>query len=62
MRPSRGRGFLVSWTVTDDDNDVIHVRASINTKTEANEARDLIAALEKRLTKEPVNDRPNADV
>ena len=39
------------WTLT-DDNDIINIRAIIDTKTQQEELRDLIAALEKRLTKE----------
>ncbi len=39
------------WTLT-DDNDIINIRAIIDTKTQQDELRDLIAALEKRLIKE----------
>ncbi len=39
------------WTLT-DDYDIINIRAIIDTKTQQEELRDLIAALEKRLTKE----------
>jgi hypothetical protein len=49
--------LLMTWTLVDDTIDRIHVRAIIDTKTEANEIRDLIAALEKRLTKEESNER-----
>ena len=52
----------MTWTLVDDTIDRIHVRAIIDTKTEANEIRDLITALEKRLTKEPADVRPDADV
>ena len=48
------------WTLVDDDNDVIQVRASLNASTQQDEIRKLIAALEKRLTKEPADDRPAA--
>jgi hypothetical protein len=40
------------WTLVDDVNDTIHVRASLNVNTQQDEIRNLIAALEKRLTKE----------
>jgi hypothetical protein len=40
------------WTLVDDDNDTIQVRASLNVNTQQDEIRNLIAALEKRLTKE----------
>ncbi len=39
------------WTLT-DDNDIINIRAIIDVKTQQEELRELIAALEKRLTKE----------
>jgi len=42
---------LMPWTLT-DDYDIINIRAIIDTKTQQEELRDLIAALEKRLTKE----------
>jgi len=42
---------LMPWTLT-DDNDIINIRAIIDTKTQQDELRDLIAALEKRLIKE----------
>jgi hypothetical protein len=58
----------MSWTVTDDDNDIIQVRASINVQTQQDELRDLIYALDRRLrvpdatillpTKEPTNGTP----
>lgn len=44
------------WTLVDDDNDIIHVRAILNTATQADEIRNLITALEKRLPK----DKPDA--
>ena len=52
------------WTLTHEDNDVVHVRAVIDLKTQSNEIRDLITALEKRLTKEYLTDErtPVADV
>ena len=55
--------LLMTWTLV-DDSDRIHVRAIIDTKTGANEIRDLITALEKRLTKEYLTDErtPVADV
>jgi F0F1-type ATP synthase delta subunit len=46
------------WTLVDDADNVIQVRASLNTKLQQDELRKLIAALEKRLTKEPHDDRP----
>jgi hypothetical protein len=39
---------LLSWTLS-TNGDVIHVRAVIDTKTEAKEISELIAALYKRL-------------
>ena len=51
------------WTLTHEDNAVVHVRAVIDLKTQSNEIRDLITALEKRLPKEPADERtPVADV
>jgi hypothetical protein len=51
------------WTIVDDDNDVIHVRASLSLLRDLEELRKLIAALEKRLTKETTDERtPAADV
>ena len=52
------------WTLVDDDNDIIQVRASINASTQQDELRKLIAALEKRLTKERLTDErtPATDV
>ena len=41
----------MTWVVT-DDNDAVNVRAIIDVKTQQEELRELIAALEKRLTKE----------
>ena len=50
------------WTLVDDNN-TIQVRASLNASTQQDEIRQLIAALEKRLTKEPTDERtPVADV
>ena len=46
------------WTLVDDDNNTIQVRASLNASTQQDEIRKLIAALEKSLTKEPADDRP----
>ncbi len=43
------------WTLT-DDNDIINIRAIIDTNTQQDELRDLIAALEKHLTKENTNE------
>ena len=40
------------WTLVDDVNDTIQVRASLNVNTQQDEIRNLITALEKRLTKE----------
>jgi hypothetical protein len=46
------------WTLT-TEFETIHVRAIINTATQQDEIRHLIAALEKRLTKENLpNERP----
>jgi hypothetical protein len=42
------RTALLSWTLS-TDRDVIHVRAVIDTKTEAEQISELIAALYKRL-------------
>ena len=51
------------WTLTHEDNAVVHVRAVIDLKTQSNEIRDLITALEKRLSKENTDERtPVADV
>ena len=47
------------WTLVDDNN-TIQVRASLNASTQQDEIRQLIAALEKRLTKETLDDRPAA--
>ncbi len=41
----------MSWIITDDE-DIINIRAIIDTKTQQDELRYLIAALEKHLTKE----------
>ena len=51
------------WTVT-DDNEIIHVRAIISTTEQQDQLRNLITALEKRLTKEKLTDErtPVADV
>ena len=38
----------MAWTVVDDDG-VIQIRASIDPKTQQDQLRDLIVALEKRL-------------
>lgn len=47
------------WTVVDDDP-LIQVRATIHREHNQEELRNLIAALEKRITKkEPDNDRPS---
>jgi len=51
------------WTLVDDDNDTIQVRASLSLLRDLEELRKLIAALEKRLTKEIPHERtPAADV
>jgi cytochrome c-type biogenesis protein CcmH/NrfG len=50
------------WTVVDEENDIIHVRAIIHADAQQDELRKLIAALEKRLTKEPTDVRPTPDV
>lgn len=50
----------MSWTIADDDN-VIHIRAVLNLETDKDEIRQLIAALEKRLTRESPDER-HADV
>jgi hypothetical protein len=53
----------MSWTVVNDTLERIHVRAIIDLKTENYEIRQLIAALEKRLTKENTDERtPASDV
>jgi hypothetical protein len=38
----------MTWTVVDDDNDTIQVRAMIHPKTQEDELKGLIAALQKR--------------
>jgi hypothetical protein len=52
----------MTWTVTDHPIDaqqhLIHVQAMLDVNTQQDEIRDLIIALEKRLTKENQNDRP----
>ena len=51
------------WTLTDGDNDIIHVRAIISTTEQQDQLRNLITALEKRLPKEKPDERtPVADV
>ena len=42
----------MAWTLTDDDDskDIINVRAVISTVHQQDQLRNLIAALEKRLT------------
>ena len=51
------------WTLTHEDNAVVHVRAVIDLKTQSNEIRDLITELEKRLSKENTDERtPVANV
>jgi hypothetical protein len=52
----------LTWTITPDDNDTIHVRAIINVSTQQHELRSLIASLEKRLTKENTDATGSADV
>jgi hypothetical protein len=51
--------LLMAWTLTDDDDgkDVINVRAVISTVHQQDQLRNLIAALEKRLTKEKPDER-----
>jgi hypothetical protein len=51
--------LLMAWTLTDDDDskDVINVRAVISTVHQQDQLRNLIAALEKRLTKETTDER-----
>lgn len=39
---------VLMWTLVDDDNDIIHVRAILNTKSQADEIKALILALVKR--------------
>ena len=46
------------WTLTDDDSDIINIRAVLHVSTQQDEIRNLIAALEKRLTKEKLTDDP----
>lgn len=46
----------MSYTVV-DDGDTIQVRASIDRNKQQDELRALIAALEKRLPKEPLHER-----
>lgn len=41
----------MTWTLTDDDNDVVQVRASIDAKNHPEEITALIDALVKRATK-----------
>lgn len=41
----------MSWTVTDDDNDIIQVRASINVKSQQDELLALVESLQKRMSK-----------
>jgi hypothetical protein len=53
---------LLMWTVVDEENDIIHVRAIIHADAQQNELRKLIAAPEKRLTKETTDVRPPSDV
>lgn len=48
------------WTLS-TDNDTINVRAVIDVKTQQHEIRDLITALEKRITEEKTDER-SADV
>ena len=50
----------MAWTLASGIDDIIELRAIIDTKTQQDEIRKLIAALEKRLTKEPADDRPAA--
>jgi len=40
---------LMAWTLTDDVDDIINVRAIISTVHQQDQLRDLIVALEKRL-------------
>jgi hypothetical protein len=42
----------MAWTLVDEENDIIHVRAILSTRTEADEIRKLINALERRIRKE----------
>ena len=52
----------MTWTLVNED-EVIHVRAIINVKTEQDDIHDLITALGKRLLEEKQHDRtPVADV
>jgi hypothetical protein len=54
--------ILMTWTISTGDTK-IHVRAIIDMATQQDEIRKLIAALEKRLTKENPDERtPVADV
>ena len=54
----------MSWTLTEDDDnhDVINVRAVLSTVHQQDQLRNLIAALQKRITepKETPDDRPVA--
>ena len=44
--------LLMTWTIADDENDVIHIRAILSLRTDADEVRKLINALERRIRKE----------
>ena len=48
------------WTLVDDINDTINVRAVLHVPSQQGEIRALIAALEKRLTKEKTDDSGTA--
>ena len=41
----------MTWTVVNDSNDTINVRAILHLPTQQGEIRELITALEQRLTK-----------
>ena len=50
----------MTWTIVDDVNDTINVRAVLHVPTQPGEIRALIAALEERLPKEKPDDREPA--
>lgn len=47
----------MTWTIVDDVNDRINVRAVLHVPTQQDEIRALIAALEQRLPREKPDDR-----
>ncbi len=52
----------MAWTVTenDDAHDLITVKAVLSTVNQQDQLRNLIAALQKRITEEKTDDRPVA--